>query len=154
MHTCPAEFKISPRARLQSNPLAIASCTAVFKSPSARLPSCTATFNPLPSQPHSLLSAPPTYAHACSGGGGCGTPGRGGGCETGLIGISHTGRGSIREAGLRYARTRERVQGWLQWDFFTHGYVPLRLTAVYPTPYTKVRFHLTAEFHRCVRPLC
>jgi hypothetical protein len=40
---------------------------------------------------------------------------------------------------LRHSRAKEAVQGVLEWDFFTAGYQPLRVTAVYPRPHSRVR---------------
>ncbi|KAJ1491254.1 hypothetical protein T484DRAFT_1883043, partial [Baffinella frigidus] len=45
-----------------------------------------------------------------------------------------------RSGSLRHSKHgSERVEGALSWSFFTEGYEPLRVTAVYPRPYSRVR---------------
>mmetsp|Transcript_18012 Transcript_18012/g.59159 ORF Transcript_18012/g.59159 Transcript_18012/m.59159 type:complete len:447 (-) Transcript_18012:1195-2535(-) len=43
------------------------------------------------------------------------------------------------QSSLWQANMRRRVEGDVCWDFFTAGYLPLRVTAIYPRPYSRVR---------------
>ena len=49
------------------------------------------------------------------------------------------------------------LQGEVAWDFFTEGYEPLRLSAVYPRPHTRVRNNSVAiilSFSGVLHPGC
>ena len=41
-------------------------------------------------------------------------------------------------AGIQHSKVQQRVEGSLVWDFFTSGYVPLRLCNIYPRPHSRV----------------
>lgn len=43
-----------------------------------------------------------------------------------------------RNKSLWHSKQQERVQGHIAWDFFTVGYKPLRITAIYPRPHSRV----------------
>lgn len=55
-----------------------------------------------------------------------------------LVTINKTKPGE-KTGALRHNRAKEAVQGVFEWDMFTEGYQPLRVTAVYPRPHSRVR---------------
>eukprot|EP00960_Hanusia_phi_P045783 757435-Hanusia_phi.AAC.3 len=44
--------------------------------------------------------------------------------------------------GILHSKVHEPVEGCLSWDFYTVGYVPLRVTAIYPRPHSAVEIPL------------
>jgi len=48
------------------------------------------------------------------------------------------GRDGTQFGNLRHSRARENIHGCLNWDFFTEGYEPLRISAIYPRPHSRV----------------
>ncbi|EKX55128.1 hypothetical protein GUITHDRAFT_98914 [Guillardia theta CCMP2712] len=48
------------------------------------------------------------------------------------------GKNGAEFGNLRHSRARENIHGVLSWDFFTEGYEPLRISAIYPRPHSRV----------------
>ena len=54
------------------------------------------------------------------------------------------------QGSLWHSRREERVEGVARWDFFTSGYKPLRVTNVYPRPFSRLCMCVRA----CVSQTC